>query len=201
MEHEIKEIRVAISEFLWHCRFEKNLNEKTINAYATDLKQFSDYIEGTYNLFEVTKVFLKNYLQHISRFQHKTIKRKLASLRAMLNYFECEYDTYINPMRKMQIKIKNSIRLPTIMTIEEVRKILAYLYAKSSSACHQNTYSYQADIRNIVVVELSFASYIRVRNILKSGLSDFYNIIKICSISAGNESVFKVPFFTSSLCG
>lgn len=38
MEHEIKEIRVAISEFLWYCRFEKSLNEKTTTAYATDLK-------------------------------------------------------------------------------------------------------------------------------------------------------------------
>ena len=28
MECEIKEIRMAIFEFLWHCRFEKSLNEK-----------------------------------------------------------------------------------------------------------------------------------------------------------------------------
>ncbi len=225
MEHEIKEIRVAISEFLWHCRFEKNLNEKTINAYATDLKQFSDYIGETYNLFEVTKVGLKNYLQHISRFQHKTIKRKLASLRAMLNYFECEYDTYINPMRKMQIKIKDSIRLPTVMTIEEVRKILTYLYAKSSSACHQNTYSYQADIRNIAVVELLFASGIRVSELCSLcnkdidmlhgviriiGKGNKERIINICqpeTLSAlkhwiklkGNNVDLNAPFFTNRL--
>lgn len=225
MEHEIKEIRVAISEFLWHCRFEKNLNEKTINAYATDLKQFSDYIGETYNLFEVTKVGLKNYLQYISRFQHKTIKRKLASLRAMLNYFECEYDMYINPMRKMQIKIKDPIRLPTVMTIEEVRKILAYLYAKSTSVCHRNTYSYQADIRNIAVVELLFASGMRVSELCSLcnkdidmlngviriiGKGNKERIINICqpeTLSAlkhwvklkGDNLDLKAPFFTNRL--
>lgn len=225
MEHEIKEIRVAISEFLWHCRFEKSLNEKTITAYATDLKQFSAYVGETLDLFELSKITLKTYLQHISYFQHKTIRRKLASLRAMLNYFECEYDTYINPMRKMQIKIKDPMRLPTVMTIDEVRKILSCLYKKSSIVKGQGAYTYQANIRNIAVVELLFASGMRVselcnlcnkdidmangviRIIGKGNKERLINICQPATLSAlkhwvelrGDRSDLDAPFFTNRL--
>ncbi len=161
MEHEKKEIAAAITEFLWHCRFEKNLDEKTIRAYRTDLQQMAEITGMATNVFDISKTDIKNYLQQIARFKHKTIKRKIATLRSMLNYLECEYEDYINPMRKMQIKMKEPIRLPIVMTIDEIRQILDFLYLRISQS-HPNTYSYKAAIRNIAVVELLFATGMRV---------------------------------------
>ncbi len=161
MKHKKKEITTAITEFLWHCRFEKNLDEKTIRAYRADLQQMAGIMGITTDVFEVSKTDIKNYLQQIARFKHKTIKRKIATLRSMLNYLECEYEDYINPMRKMQIKMKEPIRLPIVMTIEEMRRILDFLYLRISQPL-SGTYSYKAAVRNIAVVELLFASGMRV---------------------------------------
>jgi len=161
MEQEKKEITAAIREFLWHCRFEKKLDEKTIRAYRADLQQMAEITGKATDVFEISKTDIKNYLQHIARFKHKTIKRKIATLRSMLNYLECEYEEYINPMRKMQIKMKEPIRLPIVMTIEEVRCILDFLYFRVLQSS-PGTYSYKAAIRNIAVVELLFASGMRV---------------------------------------
>lgn len=161
MEHEKKEIATAIKEFLWHCRFEKNLDDKTIRAYRSDLQQMMEITGATTDVFEVSKIDIKNYLQQISCFKHKTIKRKIATLRSMLNYLECEYEDYINPMRKMQIKVKDPMRLPVVMTIEEMRRILDFLYLRINKSL-PNTYSYKAAVRNIAVVELLFASGMRV---------------------------------------
>ncbi len=161
MKHKKKEITTAITEFLWHCRFEKNLDEKTIRAYRADLQQMAGIMGMTTDVFEVSKTDIKNYLQQIARFKHKTIKRKIATLRSMLNYLECEYEDYINPMRKMQIKMKEPIRLPIVMTIEEIRRILDFLYLRISQSL-SGTYSYKAAVRNIAVVELLFASGMRV---------------------------------------
>lgn len=161
MEHEKKEMAAAITEFLWHCRFEKNLDDKTIRAYRADLRQMAEIAGEATDVFEVSKTDIKNYLQQIARFKHKTIKRKIATLRSMLNYLECEYEDYINPMRKMQIKMKEPVRLPIVMTIEEMRRILDFLYLRISRSC-PNTYSYKAAVRNIAVVELLFASGMRV---------------------------------------
>ena len=36
----------VISDFLFHCQYEKNLNEKTIYAYRSDLYMFKRYTEN-----------------------------------------------------------------------------------------------------------------------------------------------------------
>lgn len=161
MKQEKKEVTAAIREFLWHCRFEKKLDEKTIRAYQADLRQMAEIVGETTDIFIMSKIDIKGYLQAIAHFKHKTIKRKIATLRSMLNYLECEYEDYINPMRKMQIKMKEPLRLPVVMTIEEMRRILNSLYSRTNNSA-EDTYSYKAAIRNIAVVELLFASGMRV---------------------------------------
>lgn len=161
MKQEKKEVAEAIKEFLWHCRFEKKLNEKTIRAYRADLKQLVEIIGGTTDVFAISKADIKHYLQTIAHFKHKTVKRKIATLRSMLNYLEIEYEDYINPMRKMQIKMKEPIRLPVVMTIEEIRCILEFLYSRIPGH-FEAIYSYKSAVRDIAVVELLFASGMRV---------------------------------------
>lgn len=217
-----KSITTAIEEFLWHCRFEKNLDDKTINAYNVDLRQFAGTISSTFALNEISKSEIKKYLQSISHFQHKTIKRKLASLRAMLNYFECEDESYINPMRKMQIRMREPMRLPTVMNLDELRKILRTVHLNATEqATH---YSTIAAIRNIAVIELLFATGMRVSELcnLKNkdvdiihgtiriiGKGDKERVIYVCqedTISALIQWIGKKsdndeerPFFTNRL--
>ena len=217
-----KSITTAIEEFLWHCRFEKNLDDKTINAYNVDLKQFAGTISSTFALNEISKSEIKKYLQSISHFQHKTIKRKLASLRAMLNYFECEEESYINPMRKMQIHMREPMRLPTVMNLDELRKILRTVHLDATeSSTH---YSTIASIRNIAVVELLFATGMRVSELcnLKNkdmdmiqgtvriiGKGDKERVIYVCheeTVSALTQWIVtksdndgERPFFTNRL--
>lgn len=161
MEHEKKEMAAAITEFLWHCRFEKKLDEKTIRAYRADLRQMVEITGARTDVFDISKTDIKNYLQQIACFKHKTIKRKIATLRSMFNYLECEYEEYINPMRKMQIKMKEPLRLPIVMTIEEIRRILDSLYRRTDRYT-EKSYACKAAVRNIAVVELLFASGMRV---------------------------------------
>jgi site-specific recombinase XerC len=37
----VSNLAQAVESFLFHCRFEKNLSPKTLNAYELDLRQFS----------------------------------------------------------------------------------------------------------------------------------------------------------------
>lgn len=150
----------VIQDFLWHCEFEKKLSEKTLNAYKADLLQFVSNI-GDLNISEVTKDILRKYLQAISHFRHKTIKRKIATIKAMLNYYEYENEWYNNPMRKMKIRMREPIRLPTVMSIEEVKSLFNIAY-KQHRDCKIDTFSYHMAARNIAIVELLFASGMRV---------------------------------------
>lgn len=141
-----------------------------MNAYKTDLSQFVSDI-GDHNISEVTKDVLRKYLQAISHFGHKTIKRKIATIKAMLNYYEYENDWYNSPMRKMKIRMREPVRLPTVMNIKEVKLLFGIVY-KQQLDCKSNTFSYQMATRNIAIIELLFASGMRVSELCDLRLCD-----------------------------
>ena len=158
-------VEQVISDSLFHCQYEKNLNEKTIYAYRSDLYMFKRYIHELYPsvVFEqVSKDMLKTYLQHISTYKPKTVKRKLASLKALFNYYDFEHDDFLNPFRKLRIRFKEPYVLPTVMTCNEVKEILKYLYKLRADNPDTGGYAYKAQTRDIAVVELLFATGIRV---------------------------------------
>lgn len=175
----------AISEFLFHCQYEKNLNEKTLRAYKIDLGQFALYIEDTLastDIKHMTKETLKSYLQTLAHFKPKTIKRKIASLKAMLNFLEFEDDDYVNPFRKIKVRFKEPQILPAVMTIEEVKKILQLLYKERNENEQPLGYTFKAQTRNIAIVELLFATGIRVSELCNLKCVDMdirHGVIKV----------------------
>ena len=89
----------------------------------------------------------------------------------MLNYYEYENEWYNNPMRKMKIRMREPIRLPTVMSIEEVKSLLNIVY-KQQRDCKQETFSYHMATRNIAIVELLFVSGMRVSELCDLRLCD-----------------------------
>jgi len=160
-------IKQAYAEFFNHCLYEKNLSEKTIRFYKIDLLQFSAFLE--LNQFpslvvEISKIHLKDYLKLLSQWKPKTIKRKIATLKALFNYLEFEDHIVANPLRKLRIKIKEPALLPKALTAEESSDLLNKVYA-SILLKDRSTYSYLEALRNIVVIELLFATGARVSEI------------------------------------
>lgn len=158
-------LKDAIRDFILHCRHEKNLSLKTQKFYTIDLTQFSQFPSQAnceQYVRDVDKAILKNYIQTLSVFKPKTVKRKLATLKAFFKYMEFEDVITVNPFRKIRINIKEPKQLPVVMTIPEVRKIFMAVYDTKRNN-HVNTgYSRFVAIRNIAVVELLFATGVRV---------------------------------------
>src|ERR1700733_14625459 len=120
-------INQAIAEFFNHCVYEKNLSLKTIKFYRIDLRQFCQYIENNEFPSEIQlldKTHLKGYLKVLAPWKPKTIKRKIATLKALFNYLEYEDQIQVNPMRKIKIKIKEPLMLPKALTLEEASTML-----------------------------------------------------------------------------
>ena len=81
-----------IEEFLAYERKVKNLSDNTIKAYGDDLRAFAKYLtsEGQKTRWsEVHKRTIDAYLAHCHDLGEKpaTIRRRLASIRALYNYF------------------------------------------------------------------------------------------------------------------
>lgn len=78
----------TIKEYLNHCQFQKRLDSKTLKAYSIDLKQFSLFTNNS--LEKSTSIdTLENYMSNLhSQFKPKTIKRKLACIKAFFHHWE-----------------------------------------------------------------------------------------------------------------
>ena len=156
-----------MAEFFLHCLYEKNLSTKTIKFYKIDLLQFSTFIElqnFPLQVNAIDKGHLKAYLKDISVWKPKTIKRKIATLKALFNYLEFEDHIVANPLRKLRIKIKEPAMLPKALTLAESGAFLATTYALVLPK-KKLSYAYLEALRNTVVIELLFATGARVSEI------------------------------------
>lgn len=162
----------ASKEFLSHCQFEKNLSEKTLKAYKTDLAQLLTFMKSQsfdVAITAISKTELKEYLISIGSLKPKSIKRKIATVKALFNYLEFEDILAINPFRKMRINIKEPKRLPLVMDIREITRIFKTAYNHKNMKTTPETYSYFRVLRDIVILELLFSTGARVSEI--AGLS------------------------------
>lgn len=187
----------TIERFLFHSQYEKNLSEKTLKAYETDLDQFADFMIAQRHICSLAAISaedLKQYVKSLSRFQPKTVKRKMATLKAMLNFIEMEDDDFINPMRKLKISIKVPFLLPPVMDSMEVTSILTTLYREKNACSGTTGYRYQEIVRNIAVVELLFGTGIRVSELCALHLAsvNLHNgFIKVYG-KGGKERVIQI---------
>ena len=161
-------IQTEITDFINHCKYEKNLSEKTIKAYSIDLAQFKKFLlekNHPTEITQITKSEIRAYLEVISPLKPKSIKRKIATLKAMFNFLEFDDRILVNPFRKMRIKIHEEKKLPKVMDIKDINKIFKSAYRKNSSIPNENSFLYTSSIRDIAVIELLFATGARVSEI------------------------------------
>lgn len=77
-----------IRKYLEYCKFRKELDEKTIKAYRIDLGQFEDYVSNI-GKDSPDKEVIEDFITLLhKKFKQKTVKRKIASLKAYYNYLE-----------------------------------------------------------------------------------------------------------------
>lgn len=157
-------MQTAIHEFLLYCRIEKDLSPKTISAYNTDLRQLTEFLQEKEKLNEITRYDLRNYLASLSQLKPKSIRRKIASAKALFNFLEFEDRITSNPFRKMRMRIKEDKKLPAVMSIKEITKILQKAYSQEPAA-KENSYSFFEALRNSIVIELLFSTGARVSEI------------------------------------
>ena len=120
-------IETAILNYLNHCRFEKGLDSKTIKAYQIDLLQFSAFIQKKGNFYR--KENLQAYIAYLhGHYKIKSVKRKIASLKAFFNYLEYEEIIGENPFSKIRVKLHEPFLLPRTIPLTSIDTLLRCAY-------------------------------------------------------------------------
>lgn len=152
------QLHAQIVDYLNYCQFQKMLNSKTLKAYRIDLHQFEFFINDTSDPF--TKTSINNYVKILhSQYKPKTTKRKIACVRAFINYLEFDDQITANPISKIHLEFREPVTLPKSLPLSTIQKLLKSVYQYKESQC--NNYN-SACLRDIAVLELLFATGLRV---------------------------------------
>lgn len=141
-----------ITDYLEMCQYEKKLSPDTIKAYRIDLTQFLAFTGGVPIDFNM----LNQYIKHLNQnFAPRSVKRKLASLRAFCHELKLSGTLPEDPFEKLHIRIQTPQQLPRIIPENLVRSLLQSAY---------DTYipGHREILRDIVVLELLFSTGLRV---------------------------------------
>lgn len=162
-------VQEAISQFLFHCQYEKNLSPKTLKAYSIDLKQFRIFLETEFHLTElaqIDKVALRAYIKSLfGPLAEKSVKRKVATLKALFHHLEREDEVAVNPFRKIDVRIKEKKRLPRTVPLADLERLFRYLYREKEKCSDRGCQAYKILVRDIAVLELLFATGARVAEV------------------------------------
>lgn len=153
-------LQIQITSYLEYCLTQKRLDEKTIKAYKIDLFQFSDGISTT-SLLEITPSILENYIKKLhEKYKPKSVKRKIASIKAFFHYLEYRNIIIQNPFNKIQIHFREPVILPKTIPLYIVEKFLSTIYSQRSNA--KTDYQKRNALRDAAVAELLFSTGIRI---------------------------------------
>lgn len=148
-------IREKVKPYLEYCEYRKELDGKTLKAYRIDLRQYFEYFSEK----EPNKESIERYITELHKsYKQKTIKRKIASIKAFYNYLEEEEFIEENPFRKIRVKFKEAIVLPRIIPRNEIEQLLNHMYTIQKKVNKQW-------LRDIAVIETFFATGARVYEI------------------------------------
>lgn len=148
----MKELSTLINDYLGCCENSKNLSADTLKAYRIDLRQFREFAGERW----AEKETLNRYVMHLNhRFSPRSVKRKLASVRAFFSDLEFNEVIEVNPFDKLHIRIQYPQQLPRIIPEETVRKLLESAYDGYEPGRKET-------LLDIVVLELLFSTGLRV---------------------------------------
>ena len=153
-----KQEKELVESFKAYLSVEKNFSEHTVHAYCSDIVSYILWLDGK-SCLEADFNLLREYLHFIQRFDYQktTIARKTASIRTFYKFLFRERYIDNNPAISLTAP-KKPKSLPKFLTKEEVEQILNNIKIDTP-----------AGFRNRVIIELLWATGMRVSEILISG--------------------------------
>lgn len=193
-------LQTHIKNYLEYCQLQKRLDAKTLKAYRIDLRQFQAETL-TSEITEITPETLENYIANLhQKYKPKTVKRKIASLKAFIHYLEYREILDQNPFNRVQVKFREPTTLPKTIPLQIVETFLSTIYTQRT--CATTNYQKRNALRDAAVIELLFSTGMRISELcsLKSQDVNLYEKTiliygkgsKERKIQIGNDDVFLI---------
>ena len=152
-----------IKEYLDYLKYIRGYQENTINSYLIELTKYSSYLkEKKINYLIISKDEIYAYLKYLDDLGYKnsSVARHLSALRGFYEYLEKEKKTKVNVFSFIKGPKKDKI-LPHYFEYNEIEELFSV-----------NDMSKPLEVRNQLILELLYATGIRVSELVNIKLSD-----------------------------
>lgn len=209
-------LQTQIDNYLQYCEEQKRLDSKTLKAYKIDLYQFANDFPVKHPQ-DITSLSLEPFISNLhKKYKPKTVKRKIASVKALFHYFEYRDIIEKNPFNKINIRFREATILPKTIPLTTIESILTVIYSQRKNA--KTHYQRRNALRDAAVIELLFSTGIRISELCSLKADDinlengtmiiFGKGSKERILQIGNVDVlhvlseYKLSFFNEiSMCG
>src|SRR5581483_1843694 len=144
----------ACEQFLGFCENVRHLSPHTIRAYRLDLRRFAACVGPGVPITAFDRATIHAYVEALFTTFHlraSSVKRHIASARALFRWLEDEGRITEDPFRRARVKIATPKRLPRLLTRAELRAVLGTPASGDFN-----------DLTSQVAIELLFATGVRV---------------------------------------
>ncbi len=169
----INNLEYYIKLFTNYLKLEKSLSDNTINSYVFDLKFFYSFIEQKEELNHIKDIdenILIEYITYMNKkqskkgkvYSEKSIYRMISVLKSFFKFLIIEDIITDNPSENLDTP-KISRLLPTVLTIDEVNKILESI-----------DLSKKFGLRDRAILETMYASGLRVNEVISLEINNVF---------------------------
>lgn len=152
-----------VQEYLSYCECQKRLDKKTLKAYRIDLRQFEETVRDEFS-DSVVSISAKGLgivfgIWH-KAYKPKTVKRKIASIKAFYRWLEETGAITENPFLKVHTQFREPKALPKTIPEHVLERFLQEIYNAYETAGNDLAKSHA--LRDIAVIETLFGTGVRI---------------------------------------
>lgn len=185
-KEEKEVIFYEIANFKYHLSIDKRASSNTINAYISDLEQYALFMnqyQGIHDEADIEREHIMKYMMSLKRknLSKQTIARKVIAIKEFHKYLYSENITRENPAQFIDTP-KTDKPLPVVLTKDEISLMLNSINGDTP-----------IDIRNRAMMELLYASGLRISELLELTIRNIHLREKYIEVIGKGNKERKLP--------
>ncbi|MBD3287119.1 tyrosine recombinase, partial [candidate division WOR-3 bacterium] len=171
---EVKADQPLLAEFIDYLIAERNLSANSVQAYRRDLVQFTDFLgERARTVTGIGTGVIHDFTSRLAEagLAPRSVARKLSAVRMFLRYLLDTGRIQTDPGENISSP-KLPRKLPAVLTVEEVRKVIS----TAENALHSADTPRRTAIalRNHAMIEVLYGSGLRISELIGLKLGDVF---------------------------
>ncbi len=189
-------------DFINFLAVERNLSQRTVREYQHDLDKFftflKPYLSEELTLSSIDERTIREFLTHLRmncNYSPRALNRKISTLKAYFGFLESEEYIDKSPVSRVR-SVKTPKQIPRVFSQKEVEAIIETARKEpisprkkeSSTKKPGKNMPFNADIRDLAIIELFYATGMRIAELSGLNLEDIdFDSLTVKVTGKGNK--------------